>query len=58
MTDEERFHAAAYLQHCGQQRDPAYRAMLGERMRRMDSGRKVTLEQAHRMHSLLLEMNL
>jgi hypothetical protein len=53
MTDEKRFQAAAYLQHCAQQRDPAYQAMLAERMKRMDSSRKITLEQARRTHNIL-----
>jgi hypothetical protein len=53
MSDEERFFTAAYLQHCAQQRDPAYQALLAERMKRMDSGRKVTLEQAERIHTAL-----
>ena len=53
MTDEERFFAAAYLQHRAQENDPAYQALLSERMKRMDAGRKVTLEQAQRIHEAL-----
>jgi hypothetical protein len=53
MTDEERFFAAAYLQHRAQQRDLAYQALLAERMKRMDAGQKVTLEQAQRIHQAL-----
>lgn len=53
MTDEERFFAAAYLQHVSQTRDPAYQAMLGQRLRRMEAGRKVSLEQAWRVHQAL-----
>lgn len=53
MTDEERFFASAYLQHLAQQRDPAHGAMLSERMKRMDEGKKVSLEQAQRIHQAL-----
>ncbi len=53
LTDEERFFAAAYLQHRAQESDPAYQAMLAERMNRMDAGKKVTLEQVHRVHETL-----
>jgi hypothetical protein len=53
MTDEEKFFAAAYLKHCAQQRDLNYQALLSERMKRMDSGHKVTLEQAQRIHAAL-----
>jgi hypothetical protein len=53
MTDEERFFAAAYLQHRAQAADPAYRGVLSERMKRMEAGQKVTLEQAQRIHEAL-----
>jgi hypothetical protein len=53
MTDDERFFAAAYLHHRSQERDPAYQATLTERMNRMDAGKKVTLEQAERIHQAL-----
>lgn len=53
LTDEERFFAAAYLQHRAQECDAAYRTMLSERMNRMDAGAKVTLEQAQRVHQAL-----
>ena len=53
MTDEERFFAAAYLQHRAQANNPAYQALLSERMKRMDAGQKVTLEQAQRIHEAL-----
>ena len=47
MSDDERFFAAAYLQHLAQERDPAYRAMLSQRMKRMDAGEKVKIGRAH-----------
>jgi len=53
MTEEERFFAAAYLQHRAQACDPAYQALLSERMQRMDAGQKVTLEKAQRIHDAL-----
>ncbi len=53
MTEEERFVAAAYLQHLAQAADPAYQAMLALRMQRLEAGRKVTLEQAQRIHQSL-----
>lgn len=53
MTDEERFFAAAYLQYRAQTNDPAYQALLSERMKRMDGGQKVTLEQSQRIHAAL-----
>jgi hypothetical protein len=53
MTVEERFFAAAYLRHLAQERDPAYRNLLNERMKRMDESKKVTLEQAQRIHQAL-----
>ena len=50
MSDEERFYAAAYLQHLAQERDPSYKATLTERLDRIDSGAKVSLDQANRAH--------
>jgi hypothetical protein len=58
MTGEERFFAAAYLQHRAQASDPADQALLSERMRRMDAGRKVTLDQAQRIHEALASEGL
>jgi hypothetical protein len=53
MTDDERFYAAAYLQHLAQERDPSYQATLAERLDRMDAGLKVSLEQARQAHANL-----
>jgi hypothetical protein len=53
MTDEERFFAAAYLHHLTQSNDPAYQMLLTERVQRMDAGRKLTLDQAQRVHVAL-----
>jgi hypothetical protein len=53
MTDDERFFAAAYLMHRAQEQDATFQALLTERMRRMDAGQKVTLEQVQRIHQAL-----
>ena len=53
MSDEERFFAAAYLHHRAQANDPTYQALLSTRMKRVDDGQKVTLEQAQRIHAAL-----
>lgn len=53
MTDDERFFAAAYLEHLAQVNDPAYQRMLDERMKRMDAGQKITLEELRRVHQIL-----
>jgi hypothetical protein len=53
MSDEDRFFAAAYLEHLSNEKDAAYRLNLSERMMRMDSGKKVPLEQLDRLHQTL-----
>jgi hypothetical protein len=53
MSDEERFFAAAYLQHLAQSRDPVYQALLTDRMQRMEAGKKVTREQLLRVQQAL-----
>ena len=53
MTDEERFFAAAYLQHRAQTDDPSYQGLLSERMKRIDAGQRVTFEKAQRIHEAL-----
>jgi hypothetical protein len=53
MTEDERFIAAAYLQRLAEENDPTYRLMLSERIKRMDEGHKVTLEQIQRIHNVL-----
>ncbi len=53
MSDEDRFLAAAYLEHLSNAKDAAYRLNLSERMQRMDSGQKVSLEQLERLHHAL-----
>ncbi|OYW73357.1 MAG: hypothetical protein B7Z37_21810 [Verrucomicrobia bacterium 12-59-8] len=53
MSDEDRFLAAAYLEHLSNEKDAAYRLNLSERMQRMDSGKKVSFEQLDRLHQAL-----
>jgi hypothetical protein len=53
MTEDERFFAAAYLQHLAQENDPAHQTALAERMKSMDAGHKFTLEQVQRIHGAL-----
>ena len=53
LGPEERVFVAAYLQHLARVEDPQHQAKLGERMRRMDAGRKITLDQAQRLHEAL-----
>jgi hypothetical protein len=53
MTEDERFFAAAYLQHRAQENDPSYQMTLAERIKSMEAGHKVTLEQVQRIHDVL-----
>jgi len=53
LTLEERVFVIAYLQHLARVDDPAHKARLGERLRRMEQGRKITLAQAQRLHEAL-----
>lgn len=53
MSDEERFFAAAYLQHLAQSCDTVYQAMLADRLKQMDAGKKVTREQLLRVQQAL-----
>jgi hypothetical protein len=53
MTADERFVAAAYLQHLARMNEPAWQASLTERMQRMDIGQKVSFEQLERVHHTL-----
>ena len=53
LSTEERLFLSAYLHHLARAGDPAHKAQLGERLRRMEAGKKVTLEQAQRLHESL-----
>jgi hypothetical protein len=58
MSDEDRFFAAAYLQHLGNDSDEQRKATLEARMTRMDGGRKFSLEQLVDMHQQLESQGL
>ena len=58
LTAEERLFALAYLQHLERADDPAYQEELDGRMRRMDAGHKVTLEQLERLHRAMVAEGL
>ena len=58
MNPDDRFLAAAYLQHLGNQRDDGYRQELARRMDRMDSGKKFTQQQVERLHQALADEEL
>jgi len=53
LTPAQRAFVASYLRHLARVDDPQHQAKLGERMRRMDAGRKVSLAQARRLHQAL-----
>jgi hypothetical protein len=53
MNPEERFFAASYLTVLMHRDDPEYRAMLTERMTRMDAGKKASFEQLLQAHAAL-----
>lgn len=53
MRPGERAFVAAYLKHLARVDDPAHQAKRGQRLRRMDAGRKVSLDQVRRLHRAL-----
>ena len=53
LSSEERFFAASYLTVLMHRDDPDYRALLAERMERMDAGKKVAFEELLRAHAEL-----
>lgn len=53
MSDEDRFFAAAYLQHLANEQDEERQTRLESRMNRMDSGEKFTLDQLVDVHQNL-----
>lgn len=58
MSDEDRFFAAAYLQHLANEEDEERQARLESRMNRMDSGKKFTLDQLVDVHQKLESQGL
>ena len=53
ISQGERLFLAAYLHHRLRAEDPVRRADLEERMRQMEAGNKVTLEEAWRLYRAL-----
>ena len=53
MNDTDRLFAVAYLKHLARANDPTHRAKLGGRMRKMDAGKKISLDQVRRLHKEL-----
>ena len=53
MTADERFYVAAYLQHLANEDDPEYHAEVSKAERRMDAGKKVSLEELTSRHQAL-----
>jgi hypothetical protein len=53
MSQEERLILSAYLHHRLRAESPANRADLEDRMRQVEAGNKLTLEQAWRLHATL-----
>lgn len=53
MSPDERFFAASYLTVLMHHEDPEYRALLAERMERMDAGKKVAFEELLQAHEAL-----
>lgn len=53
MSDDDRFFAAAYLQHLANEGDEQRQARLDARMTRMDEGRKISQEQLLELHKQL-----
>lgn len=54
MSEEDRFFAAAYLQHLANRDNPEHIAQLTEANKRMDAGHKVAFEELVAMHEALL----
>lgn len=57
-TPEERLFLQAYLDHLARRDDPANAEDLFRRMKEIDSGKKVTLAQARKLHQALLKQGL
>ena len=53
MSDDDRFFAAAYLQHLSNERSEARSALLATRMKQMDEGHKISFEHMLELHHQL-----
>ena len=52
-TPEERAYLAAFLKHLVRKEDPAYQSELGRLNAEIDSGKKISLDQAKQLHETL-----
>ncbi len=52
-SDAERLELAMYLRHLRRRNDPEHAAELSRRMKEMDEGKRVTLEEVQRRHEAL-----
>jgi hypothetical protein len=53
MSGEDRFFALAYLKHLVRRDDPSHQKLLGDRVREMDRGKKISLASVKRLHKQL-----
>ena len=53
MSEEDRFFASAYLKHLARRDDPGHQRLLGDRIREMNHGKKVSLSVVKRLHKQL-----
>ena len=58
LTANQRVFLAAYLKHLGRKNDPAYQAQLRRLNQEIDDGRKISFEQAKRLHQELKAQGL
>lgn len=53
LSPDERFFAAAYLQHLSQEEDEGWRQEIERTQTEMDAGRKFSLDQVRKLHESL-----
>jgi hypothetical protein len=58
LTANQRIFLAAYLKHLGRKSDPASQAQLGRLNWEIDDGKKISFEQAKRLHQELKAQGL
>jgi len=58
LRADQRIFLAAYLKHLGRKNDPAYQVELARLNREIDDGKKISFEQAKRLHQELKAQGL
>ena len=58
LTANQRVFLAAYLKHLGRKNDPAYQSELRRLNQEIDDGKKISFEQARRLHRKLKAQGL